>query len=563
MESQLTWQQKEWLKCARDFEYFAATYVEILNVGAGGLVPFNLYGFQKRVLKDFETHKFNIVRKFRQGGLTTMAVIWGLWLCMFRKNQQILLMSIGDREALQAGRTAQMVLDRLETEHSWLFPVMIEDSGHTKSFAVTQSKIEFRTPKAARGQALTYVIIDEAAFIPKMEEAWAAMYPTVNTGGNVIVISTVNGMGNWYEEMYTDAAAGRNEFHVIDLNWKEHPDYNNPEWERRTRANLSAKKWAQEIEGSFLSSGDTYISSDILSELDQRARNVDYVKKLFAEWDSDKRLFDLHVKSDDPDIHEWNKVALWIYKEPEDGQDYVIGVDVAEGVGDDGDNSAFEVIDSTTLEQVAEFSSNTVPPHVFSMILARIGIYYHTALVAVENAGPGIAIIDKLENNLYYENIYYQRVKTQEKAGVTMNRTTRPIILESMQNYIQNRLVKVNSMRFVRELKYFIFEPSRKRAEAQRGKHDDTVMAMAIALYVRDRSMRDVPFGYDMPVTLADSHLSELYEKIRAEIENAAPEDLLIKSDEDRETWEMDDILTGVKLPFVRRDDAILREFGW
>jgi len=101
-------------------------------------------------------------------------------------------------------------------------------------------------------------VVDEAAFIDNMEEIWADMYPTVATGGNVIVVSTVNGIGNWYHKMWVDAKAERNGFNVIDLHYTEHPQYRKPGWADEARANLGPRLFAQEILGSFLGSGETF-----------------------------------------------------------------------------------------------------------------------------------------------------------------------------------------------------------------------------------------------------------------------------------------------------------------
>src|SRR4051812_15660424 len=87
---------EEFEKCARDFEYFATAYIKITHP-IRGLVPFKLFGYQQRVIGDFETYKHNIVRKFRQGGLTTLATLWSLWRCMFKLDQRILVLSKSDR----------------------------------------------------------------------------------------------------------------------------------------------------------------------------------------------------------------------------------------------------------------------------------------------------------------------------------------------------------------------------------------------------------------------------------------------------------------------------------
>lgn len=549
----------EWQKCARSFEYFSINYIKIRSLKKGD-IPFNLYDYQKRVLNDFEKHQFNIVKKFRQGGLTTLAVLWSLWICMFRSNKQILVMSTTDREAIKAAKILDRALDYIKETSPWLSPAMKTASKHVKGFLDTGCEIEFRTTKAARGQSLNYVIIDEAAFIANMDEAWAAMYPTVSGGGKVIVISTVNGMGNWYEEIYTDAVAGRNHFHVIELQYTEHPDYVDPDWIKKTKANLGKRKWAQEFEGSFLDSGETYLSSDILGRIDRQVLEVPIFKKKFPEWDTDERLRDVFNNESILDS-QWEKGALWIWKPVEQNKEYIIGVDVAEGVGEDGDNSTFTILDSTNLEQVAEFSSNKIPTNILASILSEIGIYYNTALIATDAQGPGVAVTERLINGMYYENLYYRETKRNDRPGVSINKGTRPLILDSMKTHLQNESIKVHSIRLSRELKTFIFDRRSKKAQAKKGAHDDLVMAYAIAVYVRDQVTRQVPIGSSISETIENSHLLSIQEDIRKEIETIDDKDFLLTPDNEKEGWEIDDVLPAFM--DTRPRNWIAKEFNW
>jgi hypothetical protein len=557
------WQQDEFLRCARSFEYCSSKYFEIRSIEEGA-IKFNMYPFQKRVLHEFESHRFNILRKFRQAGLTTLACAWAVWQCMFRENKQILVISKTDVEAVKAGKTAKRILDVLKMDHPWLNPTMAADSKHIMTFLDTRSELEFGGPSRARGQALNLVIIDEAAFIPNMEEIWADMYPTVATGGNVIIVSTVNGIGNWYHKMWVDAKEDRNKFNVIDIHYTEHPKYQAPGWAEEAKSNLGPRLFAQEVLGSFLGSGETYITPEALTRIERDTEHRRVLKRLFPEWDTSERAFELHAKSDDPLLHKWDKGALWIWQEPQEGHQYIMGVDVAEGRGENNDNSAIQVFDMASMDQVAEFCSNKVPPNEFAMVVSSIGVYYNTALVTVESGGPGLAILDKLEHNLYYENIYYHRSGASEKAGVSMNKSSRAVVLEAMQNYLENNLARINSCRLLRELETFRLHADKKRFEAERGHHDDLIMSLAVALYVRDRYLRDVPAGFDLPENMADSTSSYKYEKIKREIENSGPRDWLAMGDDEEDlSSNLEDILPGVILPYDRPHHKLLREFGW
>jgi hypothetical protein len=534
-------QIEEVIKCAKSFLYFCHRYVKILHPKFG-TIPFVLYKYQRRVINEYDVNRFNMISKFRQGGLSTVTVLWGLWKCMFQKDQQIYFLSKTDREALAAGDIARRAMDNFPY---WMYDKNNADiTKHEKSFNDVGSKICFYTPEAARGKSATYIMIDEAAFIDKMDEHWKAMYPVIATGGHIEIISTVNGLGNWYEETYHEAQAGRNFFNIIDLDYWEHPVYANPEWAEAMRANLGEKGWQQEVLRDFLGSGDTYISSNVISQYDRGARSTVPVRTAFNKWTNESQQ-----------KQQWEEGALWIWKEPMAGHEYIIGVDCAEGVGRDGDNSCFEIIDAVSLEQVCEFYSNLVPPNVFAQIINQIGIYYNTATVVVENNSVGGAVLNSLSNDMGYEAVYYESKKSSTKLGIKMGPSNRPIFLEAMQNRLMNGTVRINSHRLVNELKTFIYSPQKKRAEAIKGKHDDAIMALCLALYVRDERIRGMPLNVEyveQSILKKGGPMDDIKKEV---LEGGVSDWFEIKSPSDN--FSIDEKQD------TRRNSPILKEFGW
>ena len=351
-----------------------------------------------------------------------------------------------------------------------------------------------QSPAAARSRALTYLIIDEAAFVQGMDDHWKSMYPTLSTGGNAIIISTVNGIGGvggWYYDQYQRAIDQRSQFHVVHIDWHEHPDYNNAEWEKRTRANIGEKGFAQEYEGSFLGSGDTYIPSEIIREFESQCSPP--IKKMMGEWDT---LPEISFEKEDLPNEAYEPGAMWVWEMPKTGREYLIAADAAMGVGQDGDHCAFIVMDLATLTQVAEFYSKTIPTYKFSQVLAHVGKLYNNALVVVENSmGPGQAVCERLEHSLSYENLYFTQGASRDRPGVNMNKVLRPVCMESLQTCMLNKLVKIRSVRIIRELLTFVYNKSKQRAEAQKGKHDDLVICLSMALYISDVLNREIPIG--------------------------------------------------------------------
>lgn len=544
-------QQQEIIKCCNSFSYFCHKYIRILHP-MKGLIPFVLFKYQKKVIKDYEENRFNIISKFRQGGLTTVTLLWGLWKCLFQMDQQVMLISKTDREATDTG----LIIDRAcENLPSWLKPKKEGKwNDHLKMFSETGSAIKFYSPEAARGKAVTFLIIDEAAFIDDMEKHWKAMWPVLSTGGSCTLISTVNGLGNWYEQTYRDAKDKRNKFNVIDLDYWEHPDYNDEEWVAEQRAQLGEKGFLQEVLREFLGSGETYFSSNIITELTEQTKNNYPSKKLFSKWaNKTGRISQLEG--------EHSKGAMWIWKEPIEGREYIMGVDCAEGQGENNDNSCFQIIDSSSLEQVAEFYSNLIMPHEFAQTINEVATFYNNALVAVENMGPGGAVISNLQHNLYYDNLYYDSTKraANTKPGIKVGQTNRPLILESLQNKIVNKETLINSIRLINEIQTFEYNPTTKKAQAQKGKHDDAIMAISIAFYARDSLNRDLPLGLKTNKDEVQIK-SQVYEEIKKELEECKIEDL---TKEEELGILGPNVDSSYSPSFERKNDNILKEFGW
>ena len=355
----------EFKKCKDDPIYFISNYIKVTHP-VRGLVPFKLYPFQKDILGALKDHRFNILRKFRQAGCTTISAAYSLWMIVFQKHKQVVILSKGDAESTE-------VLDRIKIMYEelpqFLKPAMIEDNKHTMKLS-TGSSIKSRPSGKQSGRSLagSLLIIDEAAFIENIETIWAAVYPIISTGGRAFVLSTVNGIGNWYYDVYNDAKSKKNSFNPIDINWESHPEYKRQEgfshlyeemekkglkvddWETTTKANMPMKQLLQEYECEFLGTGETYIEGYLLQRL------VDDINSEY--W-----------------IKYNNKMRVW--KEPQPEHEYVIGVDVS--LGRSQDYSAFHIFNSYTGEQVAEFYSNKTPINELAQILTNEANLYNNA----------------------------------------------------------------------------------------------------------------------------------------------------------------------------------------
>jgi hypothetical protein len=544
-------QEEEIVKCADSFAYFCQKYIKILHP-TKGLIPFILFKYQDRTIKDYENHRFNIISKFRQGGLTTVSIFYGLWKCMFQLDQQIMALSKTDREATVIGYMVDRAIEHMPI---WMKPKKDGKwNDHLKQFPDTGGALQFYSPEAARGKSVTFLIIDEAAFIPDMDKHWKAMWPVLSTGGSCVLVSTVNGLGNWYEETYTKAKDGKNMFHIIDLDYWEHPDYSkksNPQWVDEQLSQLGEKGFAQEVLRSFLGSGETYVPSKVLVELQDEVRKIRPTKKLFPRY--------ANKNYSEDNNQEIEKGALWIWKQPVDGQEYILSVDSAEGVGEEGDNSCVQVLNVNSLEQCAEFYSNLIAPHDLANVVHELANLYNTALIIVEDMATGGIILNILQNDLYYENIYYSSKNSKTpKPGIKITTANRPIILQEFQSRVINKSLKIKSIRLIKELNTFEYNTQTRKAQAAKGKHDDAVMAMALAVHARTELVREAPIAIDG--NSKDSKVSGLYD-IRNELKSALDnyiKDYVVKKEKTPEEYEQELIAQ-----MYRKNDRILKEFGW
>lgn len=239
-------QEQELIKCAQSFPYFCHKYIKVTN-SKTGLVPFVLFNYQRRAIQDFDNYQFNVVKKFRTSGVTTLNTLWGLWKCMFKSKESIAFISRTDNEVMAMSHFIKNVINNLPT---WLAPKLDKNNDYEKICSETNSKMIFRTAESfpCRAHKLTWLIIDEAAFILKMKLVWLALWPCISNGGKCIIASTPNGKNNWFAELYQNAILQRNNFHVIDLNYKEHPSYHEL---KKLKQYLSKESWKQEILAKF------------------------------------------------------------------------------------------------------------------------------------------------------------------------------------------------------------------------------------------------------------------------------------------------------------------------
>jgi len=457
-------QVREIVRCGKDPKYFFNKYVKIQHP-TRGLIPFSTFPFQDDCIDSFVANRFNVILKSRQLGISTLSAAYAVWLAIFYKDKNVLVIATKLSVAMNFIKKVKVALKHLPP---WL--VLPELSTNNKqSVEFTNGSTIKAIPTsddAGRSEALTLLIVDEAAFVRNFDELWMGLYPTLSTGGRAIVLSTPNGVGGQYYDIYMRAASGESEFNPIKLPWDVHPEREN-EWFENECKNLTQQQVAQELLCDFAASGETFLQAEHIERIRTQIRNP------MEKWGPD--------------------MGVWVWKYPLSDHKYIVSADVARG--DAGDYSAFHVIDINESEVVAEYKGK-IPPDQFAVLLNEAGRRYGNALLCPENNTYGYAVVMKLIE-LKYPSLYYKKEKdkfaamysgdtTIHKAGFTTSGQSRSQILTKLEEVLRNDHIKIYSDRLYNELKTFIWKGS--KAQAQRGMHDDLVMALAIGVWLYDTS---------------------------------------------------------------------------
>ena len=458
---------KETIKCGKEPSYFINNYAKISHP-MHGLIPFKTYGYQDDLLSDFNDYRFNVILKARQLGISTVTAAYICWMLLFYRDKNVLVIATKFQTAANLVKKVKAMMQGLPP---WLRIASIKIDNRT-SFVLTNGsevKASSTSGDAGRSEALSLLVIDEAAHVDGLEELWTGLYPTLSTGGRCIALSTPNGVGNWFHKTYVEAEQSVNDFHPSSLPWDVHPD-RDADWFAKETRNMSRRQIAQELECSFNASGETVIHPEDLERMCSTIKEPVY-----------RTGFDRN---------------LWIWENHTPDASYLLSADVARGDG--ADYSVFHVFKIDTMEVVAEYRGK---PNLeqFAHIVDNTGKEYGKCMVVVENNSLGISILEKLQDR-EYPNLYHSIKGTHEYidpvmaegvsnsiAGFTTSSKTKPLIVAKMEEFIRNKLITIYSSRIVDEFKTFIW--NNNRAEAMRSYHDDLVMALAIGCWVRDTAL--------------------------------------------------------------------------
>ena len=510
----------EYKKCLKSTPYALRTYLQTYDNTISRYVPLELFSDQFELVNDYENFNENIALKYRQAGVSTVTAAWASKRLAFARKEKPEKVLIIANKLDTSVEFANKIRAFIEQWPSWVGIGFSGEKNAAKHYKLNNGcevKAVATSKDALRGYTPTILIFDEAAFIEADSDFWPACMASLSTGGKVIVISTPNGFDPIYYEIYDQTLRGMNDFKITEMYWFRDPRYtrdlymvkcndivhyllNKEEYPKdvvvdlshenhreRTLTDLQAfiadgykpcsswfesmvkkfkydkRKVAQELECNFLGSGDNVFDSQLVQTIMKNDVREPAAKLIGGQ--------------------------LWIWKEPENGHKYVMGIDVSRG--DSEDFSCIEIIDFDSREQVLEFVGK-VPPDILAEIGYKWGNMYNALCVTDLTGGMGVATSRKLQE-LGYELFYYDGVdmtnlwkfdpRVKDKIpGINFN-SKRVQIIAAFEENIRHEF-KVRSSRLINEMGTFVYING--RPDHQRGHHDDCIMSIAIALYAAE-----------------------------------------------------------------------------
>ncbi len=459
-------------------------------------VPFKLNTAQQ-ALDDALTGR-DIVPKARQEGVSSYVLARFTAICLTRENAHCVVISHDIPTTQRMLAKVHYMLENIRGPK----PTIRRASKNEIIFEKTGSAFYIGTAGRkifGRGDTISHLHCSECAYWPNPEELLAGLFQAVPKSGEIILESTGNGVGNDYHKRVMRAYNGQSRFTCHFLPWHTFPEYSydlTPEQADALMENLMPELGEPELVERFgLTAGQLAWRRDKLEEMDYdlsrfRQEYPMTIDECFQA--SGNSVFSVvHYEPTD----RWRRVEPGLHVlegHPDPYKTYVLGADVAAGVG--SDYSCAQLVCLETFEQVAEFHSNNIAPDAFARRIASLSYRFNQCLAAVESNNHGLLTIHELKKLLPISRIFTAFKKPvpslfDESAiglGVATSNRSKPLLIGGLRRALVDGLV-VHSPVLASELSSFVEHDSGKLA-AQLGCHDDTVMALAMACSAIERA---------------------------------------------------------------------------
>jgi hypothetical protein len=369
--------RKEIYKCRKSATYFIDTYSQIYDATACAWQPFRLWPAQHQAIQTIAAERLTVILKARQLGLTWLVLGLVLWRMLLHPAATVLLFSRRDEEAIDLLKVRlRGMYERLP---AWLQVQAFQTDNDHEWYWSNGSRVLALPTTAGDSYSATLVVVDEADLVPDLDRLLRAVKPTIDGGGQMILLSRADKSKpqSVFKRIYVAAKQRRTEWMSIFLPWQARPDRDQA-WYDIQKADILHRS------GSLDDLHEQYPGSDV-EALAPRVAD----KRLAPAWLQQCYVERLPLRELPPAAPAIPNLEVYVL--PQSGRRYVMGADPAEG-NPTSDDSALTVLDKDSGEEVAALAGK-FQPAVLASHADALGLWYNGAPIMVERNNHGHAVL--------------------------------------------------------------------------------------------------------------------------------------------------------------------------
>lgn len=501
-----------------DTERWLLNFVKITD-NQNEYIPFKVNEQQKYFLDNMD--KFNIILKSRQLGFTTFSLAYCLWSALNKPRTNYLVVSYKQDSATALFDKLKSFYEGLPHE-KYSFPKDVQnnrlqmkfDNGSTITLAVAGNK------DLGRSLNLEFCLLSEFSFYQNQEKLLLSIEQALakNDTSKLVIETTANGF-NYFQTLYSNASKGKSRYKTFFFNWYESAykqqfksDYDEAErWFKATYHKRLTFDWLDETEILLFEQGANLrqlmwrqwkLSGGMNIKNFQQEYPSNPMEAFISTgnsvFDTSKIVARLPYVTPRMTVQELgtslpvslkpyvSRKSLNVFESPKQGVKYYAGVDVASGSG--GDYSTISILDETG-KQVLSFYDNKVSVYKFASVINEIGHWFNYAFLVVErNGGYGIPILERLRNEYQYLNIFKMKIfdqasgRTKKRLGWDTTNKSKSIMISDLKEQFEESLILVNCVETLEQMQIFIESDGKTGNKRGDQNHDDSVIALGLAI---------------------------------------------------------------------------------
>ena len=339
---------------------------------------------------------------------------------------------------------------------------VITDSSH--EWILSNGSVAYGFPTTA-GDSYTasMAFVDECDLVPDLNKLMSAVKPTIDAGGNMILLSRANKElpDSTFKRIYREARLGQNDWTPVFLPWSAHPGRDKT-WYNAQKRDILART------GSLDDLYQQYPATD-----EEALMPTTYNRRIPWQWllkcsEIETPLGPETGPSTVP------SGMVHFYREPQPLQEYVIGVDPAEG-NPTSDDSVATVFNIRTLEQCAVLSGK-IEPDVLTTYTMALADWYNKAKIMVERNNHGHVVLQILNNVPIFRDLVLKGL--DGKTGWMSSTRGKAMMYDYLVEEMRNTIVTIHDD----ETKTQLGSIEGTTLRAPEGKHDDYAVATGLAV---------------------------------------------------------------------------------